>query len=151
MLKEVSMESIQDELMRQFQNMDNAYDEYAKSKGMTYLSLMVLEEIYELGNGCTQKQISEDTRYPKQSINLVIKSFLEDGIVVLKELPENRKNKGIALTEKGKRLCDDVVVPMLRQEKLATTQMSEAESRELMRLIELYGKAYCEQIEKLKK
>ena len=95
------MDSIQDKLIEQFQNMDNAYEAYAKSKGLTYLSLMVLDVIYALGDGCTQKQISEDTHYPKQSINLVVKSFLEDGIIELRELPENRKNKGITLTEKG--------------------------------------------------
>lgn len=147
MHKEATMESIQDKLMQQFKNIDNAYEAYAKSKGLTYLSLMVLEEIYWLGDGCTQKQISDDIRYPKQSINLVVKAFLEDGIVKLKELPENRKNKGITLTEKGQQLCAEVVVPMLQQEKLATAQMGEAESRELIRLLELYGKMYCEQIE----
>ena len=75
------MNSMQDKLMEQFQNMDNAYEDYARSKGLTYLSLMVLEEIYELGGGCTQKRISEDTHYPKQSINLVIKAFLKDGVL----------------------------------------------------------------------
>ena len=45
------MDSIQDKLIEQFQNMDNAYEAYAKSKGLTYLSLMVLDEIYALGDG----------------------------------------------------------------------------------------------------
>ena len=143
------MDSIQDELMQQFQNMDNAYEAYAKSKGLTYLSLMVLEEIYELGSGCTQKQISDDTRYPKQSINLVVKSFLKDGIVKMKELPENRKNKGITLTEKGRQLCKNVIVPLLRQEEQTMVSIGETESRELIRLLKLYGQAYCEQIEHL--
>ena len=143
------MDSIQDKLIEQFQNMDNAYEAYAKSKGLTYLSLMVLDEIYALGDGCTQKQISEDTHYPKQSINLVVKSFLEDGIVELRELPENRKNKGITLTEKGHQLCDEVIVPLLRQEEAVMLEMSEQESAELLRLVELYGNAYCKLIKKI--
>ena len=143
------MDSIQDKLIEQFQNMDNAYEAYAKSKGLTYLSLMVLDEIYALGDGCTQKQISEDTHYPKQSINLVVKSFLEDGIVELRELPENRKNKGITLTEKGRQLCGDVIVPLLRQEEAAMHEMGEKESAELLRLVELYRNAYCELIRKI--
>lgn len=143
------MDSIQDKLIEQFQNMDNAYEAYAKSKGLTYLSLMVLDVIYALGDGCTQKQISEDTHYPKQSINLVVKAFLEDGIVELRELPENRKNKGITLTEKGRRLCDDVIVPLLRQEEAAMHEMDEKESAELLRLVELYGNAYCGLIKKI--
>ena len=143
------MDSIQDKLIEQFQNMDNAYEAYAKSKGLTYLSLMVLDEIYALGDGCTQKQISGDTHYPKQSINLVVKSFLEDGIVELRELPENRKNKGITLTEKGHQLCDEVIVPLLRQEEAVMLEMGEKESAELLRLVELYGNAYCKLIKKI--
>ena len=143
------MDAIQDKLIEQFQNMDNAYEAYAKSKGLTYLSLMVLDVIYALGDGCTQKQISEDTHYPKQSINLVVKSFLEDGIIELRELPENRKNKGITLTEKGHQLCDEVIVPLLRQEEAVMLEMSEQESAELLRLVELYGNAYCKLIKKI--
>ena len=129
--------------MKQFQNMDSAYEEYAKSKGLTYLSLMVLEEIYELGDGCTQKQISEDTHYSKQSVNLIIKSFLKDGIVELREMEENRKNKEIILTEKGRQFCREVIVPLLQQEQEAMMQMGAEQSRELVRLLELYGNAYC--------
>ena len=143
------MGSIQDKLIEQFQNMDNAYEAYARSKGLTYLSLMVLYVVYALGNGCTQKQISEDTHYPKQSINLVVKDFLEDGIVELRELPENRKNKGITLTDKGRQLCDDVIVPLLRQEEAVMLEMGEKDTAELLRLVELYGNAYCGLIKKI--
>ena len=143
------MGSIQDKLIEQFQNMDNAYEAYARSKGLTYLSLMVLDVVYALGNGCTQKQISEDTHYPKQSINLVVKAFLEDGIVELRELPENRKNKGITLTDKGRQLCDDVIVPLLRQEEAVMLEMGEKDTAELLRLVELYGNAYCGLIKKI--
>ena len=143
------MNSIQDKLMQQFQSMDSAYEEYAKAHGLNYLSLMVLEEIYELGNGCTQKRISDDTHYPKQSINLVIKAFLADGIVALKELPENRKNKGISLTTKGQQLCEKVVVPLLRQEETAVEKIGTAERQQLIRLLELYSEAYCEQLSEI--
>ena len=143
------MDPIQDKLIAQFQKMDKVYEAYAKSKGLTYLSLMVLEEIYELGAGCTQKQIADDTHYPKQSINLVVKAFLEDGLVELKELPENRKNKGISLTEKGRQLCDNVIVPLLQQEEMATQEMQNDERSELLRLLELYGEAYRNHIESI--
>ena len=140
------MESIQDKLMQQFQKMDKTYEEYAKSKGMTYLSLVILEGIYELGDGCTQKQLSECTFYPKQSINLIVKSFMEDGFIELKELPENRKNKGITLTEKGRKICEDIILPLVQEENGVMSDMGEKESRELIRLLELYGSAYCERI-----
>lgn len=143
------MGNIQDTLMRQFQSMDQAYEQYAKANGLNYLSLMVLEEIYELGDGCTQKQISDDIRYPKQSVNLVVKSFLEAGYVKLQEDPENRKNKKIALTETGNAFCRQVICPLLEQEEAVARSMGVQESRELERLLELYGTAYCEKMRAL--
>lgn len=66
----------------------------------------------------------------------------------LRELPENRKNKGITLTEKGRQLCGDVIVPLLRQEEAAMHEMGEKESSELLRLVELYGNAYWRLVKK---
>ena len=137
------MDGIQAKLIQQFQNMDNAYEAYAKSRGLSYLSLMVLEEICTLGDGCTQKQIREDTHYPKQSINLVVKSFLEAGLISLRELPENRKSKGIYLTEAGLSLCRNVIAPLRQQENAVFSELGEDDSRELLRLLERYEKAYC--------
>lgn len=70
-------------------------------------------------------------------------------LYLLKELPENCKNKGITLTEKGRQLCEEVIAPLLRQEEQTMAAIGETESRELIRLLELYGKAYREQIEYL--
>ena len=67
----------------------------------------------------------------------------------LRELPENRKNKGITLTEKGRQLCGDVIVPLLRQEEAAMHEMGEKESAELLRLVELYRNAYCRLVKKI--
>lgn len=143
------MDSIQDKLMQQFQKMDLAYENYAKSKNMTYLNLIVLEEIYLLGDGCTQKEIVDDTFYPKQTINLVIKAFLKEDIIILKEKEDNRKNKGIFLTEKGKKLSLDIIAPLIKQEEKTIASIGEEESRELLRIIELYSKKYCDLINNL--
>ncbi len=135
--------------MRQFEDMDQAYEDYAKSKGMNYLSLVVLEEIYESGEGCTQKRISDETRYPKQSVNLTVKSFLDDGYITLEEMPENRRNKRIKLNEKGRRLCEDVIVPLLGKENAAMDGMSDAERDELARLLGVYCRGYCDRVREL--
>jgi len=143
------MDRIQDRLMELYQNIDNAYDAYAKSKGLTYLSMMVLDEIYTLGDGCTQKEISERTHYPKQSINLVVKGFLEEGLVSLRELPENRKNKGIYLTEAGRARCQSVIAPLRHQENAVFAELGEDDSRELLRLLERYAQGYCRKLGEL--
>ena len=81
----------------------------------------------------------------------MVKPFLKDGIVELKELPENRKNKGITLTHKGRLLCENVIVPLLLQEEQTMSDIGESDSQELIRLLELYGRTYCERIGKLRK
>lgn len=144
------MESMQDRLVAQLQSLDEVYEEYAKSQGMTYLTLVMLEEIYELGAECTQKQISEQTRYPKQTVNLVIKTFLEEGYIELKEVPEDRRNKRVLLTESGRRRCEEIVVPLLEKEKAVLAQMGETQNRELMRLLERYCTLYCQGIREIK-
>ena len=143
------MDRIQDKLIQQFQNMDNAYEAYAKSKELTYLSLMVLEEIYTLGDGCTQKQISERTHYPKQSVNLVVKGFLEEGLVSLREKPKNRKNKGIYLTEAGLSRCQSVIAPLRCQENAVFAELGKQDSQELLRLLERYALSYCRNLQQL--
>ena len=57
--------------------------------------------------------------------------------------------RGAALTEKWCWIAKCVVAPLLRREEWAMDAIGEAESRELIRLFEFYGKAYCEQIEHL--
>lgn len=143
------MNTIQDRLIEIYQNMDNAYEAYAKAHGLTYLSMLVLDEIYTLGDGCTQKEISEHTHYPKQSINLIVKGFLEAGLVSLRELPENRKNKGIYLTEAGLSRCQSVIAPLRQQEDAALSELGEQDSRELLGLLERYGEAFCRSLGQL--
>lgn len=88
--------------MRKLQEIDDLYEQYAKSMGLTSVSLYILEIIYTENCICTQKQICEKTHYPKQTVNVVIKNFWEQGYVELKEIPSDRRNKSIALTAKGK-------------------------------------------------
>ena len=137
------MKSVQDRVMACLERMEEAYEAYAKANGLTYLGLCVLEEIAEEGDDCTQKRISEATRYPKQAVNPVVKSFLENGWVELRETAENRKLKRITLTQTGRALCARVVEPLLQKEALAITDMGEEKSEEMGRLLEEYCTRYC--------
>lgn len=144
------MKNVQDKLMNYLGKIDEAYEKYAKAKGMTYVSLVVLEEIYEVGDTCTQKQITHDTHYPKQTVNLVVKSFWENGYIELKEIPSDRRNKHIVLTQEGRKRCEEVIVPLLKKEEAAISGMGKNESEELIRLLELYSELYCAGIDEIK-
>lgn len=92
------------------QSMDTMYEEYARKHGLTYMSLYILETVYEQG-GCTQKRISEITLYPKQTVNMVIRSFLEKGWVTLEPDKSDRRSKCIRLTRDGEVFAKQVIEP----------------------------------------
>lgn len=125
------------------QRMDRVYDEYAKAKGMSYMRMAVLETIYAHPDGCTQKQICTETHYPKQSVNLIIKSFLADGHVALREAAEDRRNKRITLTAHGRAYADETVGALWDIDRRSAGVLS-AEQRELLlQLLARYADAFA--------
>lgn len=131
------------------QSLDRLYEEYAKAKGMTYMSLTVLDVIYEQPECCTQKQICEQTHYPKQSVNLIINTFRESGYIELREIPSDRRNKQIILTAKGKTYADEVIGKLWEADEKATNTLSEKQRDELLKLIKIYENAFSEEVTKL--
>ena len=143
------MENFQYELISLFENMNNAYEEYAKSKNTTSFFLTVFKTVCMLGDGCTQKQISDLIRYPKQSVNLAIKTFIKDGYIELRKKPRNRRSKQIFLTPSGKDFRKKTVDPLLKREKFVFSQVAENDTRKLVDLLKGYGKLYCSNIKEI--
>lgn len=136
-------------IMELMQQIDWLYEDYAKAKGMTYMSMSVLEAIYEHQQGCTQKLICQETHYPKQNVNLIVKSFLLDGYVVLQELPADRRNKQIALTEKGRAYAEEMVGKLWQVDADATEALTASQREELLKLIAIYAGRYEEGVRRL--
>lgn len=103
--------------VRQFasslQEMNMIYEEYAKSVNLPYTSLQILNLITEIKN-CTQKKICEATFLPKQTVNTIITSFYKQGMIELREIPENRRAKTIHFTKVGKEFTDKII-PQIRK------------------------------------
>lgn len=124
------------------QRIDRLYEKYAKSKGMTYMSMTVLECVVENENDCTQKLICEHTHYPKQSVNLIIRSFWEEGYVTLEELSSDRRNKRIVLTDKGRGYAAETVGGQWDIDRAAALRLSDKQREELLHLLTIYADAY---------
>lgn len=114
-----------------------SYAEYAKSVGFSYTSLSLLEAIYEEPN-CTQKQLAEICFLPKQTVNAVITSFLKKGWVKLEELPEDRRNKTVNLTELGMKKAMEIMTKTHEIEFKAMSSLTEEQRKELLSLTKTY-------------
>lgn len=118
---------------------ERVYEDYAKDHNLTYMSLTVLEIVYYAENPLTQKEITNMCHYNKQVVNSIIKQFYDKGYILLKELKEDRRNKSVTLSKKGKVYADEILLPLWKIEKNALTNLTD-EERELM--LKLMNKCY---------
>ena len=75
------------------------YDEYSKRHGMLMKTLLVVNVLFYAKDGMTQTEICRRTFQSKQTVNSIIKNLLTDGYVTITEIPENRRNKTVRMTE----------------------------------------------------
>lgn len=114
-----------------------AYEDYAKSVGLSFTSLSVLNGIYDLEN-CTQKKLCQLCFLPKQTVNAVVTSFYKKGWVRLEEVPEDRRNKTIHFTELGWAEAKRIVGRVQESERKAMAELSVEERRTLLTATERY-------------
>lgn len=132
-----------------WQSFDRLYEEYAKSRGLTYVSLIVLEIIYENQENCTQTLICQQSHYTKQSVNMIIKSFWEKGYVELKELVTDRRNKQIRFSKKGVEYADKIIGDLFEIERNAMETMTYEQRKLMIELTGLYEESFCIGMNKL--
>ncbi len=121
---------------RLYKEMDDLYHSVAVRCGMSDSAFDILYSICVLGEGCTQKEICQVSFVKKQTINSAIQKLEREGVLRLAH--GNGREVKIFLTREGKRLLDERVAPVLRQEEAVFAEMSEKDSRELLRLVSGY-------------
>ncbi len=114
-----------------------AYEEYAKSIGLTYNSMQLLYFV-NLYGGCTQKQLSEDMFLSKQTVHSMVLSFQRDGIMVLSEQADDKRNKTVLLTAKGKAFADKYLPAIEQAEEEAIAQFSSEQEKQFLDFQEQY-------------
>lgn len=112
--------------------MDGAYYMCAKKFGVKE---NMLDLLYALDDGAphTQKQICGDWLMPKTTVNTSVKELVAAGCAAL--LPaEGGREKTIRLTEKGRRLAEEIMGGVHAAEQAA---------------LECYAEHYCAEIDRL--
>lgn len=121
------------------QGIERVYEEYAKTQGLTYMSLTILQIIAYAEKPLTQKEICELSHYNKQIVNSVIKTLYYNEYVELKEVPSDRRNKFIVLTPYGKKYVEEILAPLTRIEEEAISVLTEEER---VKMLEMMNKCY---------
>ena len=124
------------------QGIERVYEDYAKSVGLTYMSLTVLEIISYSETPPTQKEICEQSHYNKQIVNSIIKGFTDKGYLEFREVESDRRNKQVLLTDSGKAYANEILNQLWEIEQKAVTVLSDKEREKLLDMLERCFDAY---------
>lgn len=126
------------EFCKIWRELTNLYGTCARAVEMPFSSLYVLYIIYANNETCTQKMICEETFYPKQTVNAIIRGFWKDGFIRQTEISTDRRTKTIHLTESGKAFAETIIPKIDQAETRAMEKLTEAQRRELIQSLNLY-------------
>ncbi len=130
------------------QEWDASYEEYAKSVGLSYTSLALLSAIYG-SEACTQKMLCQRCFLQKQTVNAAVTAFYKRGWVSLEELPQDRRNKAVVLTETGRQEAQRILCRIRQSEQQAMSRLTEEERRVLLSATRKYVTACKEAMQGL--
>ena len=116
------------------------YDEYAKRNGMMMKTLLVVNALFYAREGMTQKEICQRTFQSKQTVNLIIKNLLAENYVTVTEVPENKRNKLVQMTDAGRAYCEKVVRHITWAEDTAMSMFTPEQQRQLINLSRTFTK-----------
>lgn len=112
---------------------DALYNKWAKMHGLTSNSLFVLYMLHEYPNECTQRFICEMLYYPKQTVNAIFNSFIQQGYVEKVIAKEDKRNKIVSLTEAGQKYADELLNKLHLFEGEALLNMGEDERNAMLK------------------
>ena len=116
------------------------YDEYAKRHGMSMKTLLVLNALFYAKDGMTQTEVCQRTFQSKQTVNLIVKNLLAEAYVTVTEVPENKRNKIVRMTEAGRAYCEQAVRHITWAEDTAMSLFSPEEQKNLIDLSRTFTK-----------
>ena len=107
------------------------YGIWAKKNGMSYNTMMTLYALNQ-NKVYTQKQISDEWLIPKQTVNTVVKDLEKQGFIRFEHSNNDKKQKIIILTEKGKSFADEKLKSLYKMEENAMMAMGEDKRKMLI-------------------
>ena len=130
-------------LKKTWHKIDGLYDFYAKSVGLNFASIIILQLLSDSGETYTQKDLGEKLGLPKQFVNSVITSFWERGFVELMQA-RDRRNKEIIITDDGREYAAKILKPLEEAERAAWGCFSDEELAQLVDTLNRYTNAFNE-------
>lgn len=132
-----------------YKEMDIIYHNYAKKIGVSDASFWVLYSLIENDELITQAELCSKWCFPPQTVNSAIKELIKRDIICFEIINENKKNKYLKLTEKGKIFIGESIDPLIKAESDSFLVLSEDECNKMLSSIKKYELELKRKITKL--
>lgn len=99
------------------------YEEWAKERGLSSNSVLILYSLYEDEEICTQKSISQKWSIPKQTVNTILKDFIANDYIELYTAENDKRNKLLKLTAAGKIYAGNIIEALHERELFVIDKM----------------------------
>lgn len=146
---EGSNERILSSFNRAHRKMDGLYHDYARRVGLSDAAMWLLYSLCAQECPCTQRDLCETWFYAPQTINTALKSLAEKGFVSLELAPRSRKNKQIYLTEAGKALVEEKIIPLIQAEERSFERLGTEERAQLLAITQRHIALLAEEIDSI--
>ncbi len=125
------------ELNRLFTANASIQHQLAQSAGMPDATFQLLYALADLDGICCQSDLCIVTTLPKQTVHSAVRQLQEEGCLTLEQGVGRRRM--VNLTEKGRQLVEERIVPAVQAEEAALSALSRAEQRLLISLLGRYN------------
>lgn len=146
------MDSINEQMVefnQIYKIIDDTYHNYAKSCDLADTAFWILYSVWENKEAYTQKELCETWSYSRQTVNSALKNLEGEGIIQLLHELDNKKNKQIILTKRGKALAEKIIVPLMKAEKNSFANLSEEERALFLKLMKKHSELFREEVKKI--
>lgn len=134
---------------RIYKEMDIMYHRYAKKFGLSDVAFWILYSMEENEKLFTQRELCREWSFPPQTVNSALKDLEKKNIILLEPVPGNKKNKWIKLTEEGKAMVEEVILPLMRIEEESFMDLTDAERDIMLTATQKYLFVLCEKINRI--
>lgn len=133
-----------DQFHESWSEINAVYVRYARKTDVSYTLLEVLYELYYSEARITQKEICETCHLPKTTVNAIISGLVKQHYVEFYEIPQDRRQKGISLTDAGRDYAAPLIDRMIDSEHRAFDMLDEETIQMMLKGIREYQKYFNE-------
>ena len=108
---------------RIYKEFEDIYRDIDRWAGLSASAFGILYHLMDLGDGCLQRDICAEAFVSKQTVNSSIRSLERQGLIRLQ--PGRGRDMHIHFTEKGCRLAEETILPVMELESRTLAELGE--------------------------